>query len=77
MFCSFHQIHSTVTKRFLSWKNTSTLWLHGYWSYDWADNYVKVDNVLHLMPLSVFQIKLLQYMVNYSNLSVLINVVVN
>eukprot|EP00731_Ephydatia_muelleri_P030116 Em0021g639a len=27
------------------WKNTSTLWLHGFWSYDWADNYVKVVSV--------------------------------
>ena len=31
--------------RIAQWKNTSTLWLHGFWSYDWADNYVKVDMV--------------------------------
>lgn len=24
------------------WGNTSTLWMHGYWQYDWADNYVHV-----------------------------------
>lgn len=31
--------------RISQWKNTSTLWLHGFWSYDWADNYVRVENV--------------------------------
>ncbi|XP_065842378.1 uncharacterized protein [Oscarella lobularis] len=25
-----------------NWKNVSTLWLHGYWKFDWADNYVHV-----------------------------------
>ena len=40
----FH-FHSDVDKTILSWKNTSTLWLHGYWSYDWADNYVRVQDV--------------------------------
>jgi len=29
------------------WKDTSTMWLHGYWEYDWADNYVKVLSVNH------------------------------
>ncbi|XP_062523158.1 uncharacterized protein LOC134197826 isoform X2 [Corticium candelabrum] len=24
------------------WGDVSTLWLHGYWKYDWADNYVHV-----------------------------------
>ena len=23
------------------------MWLHGYWEYDWADNYVKVLSVNH------------------------------
>lgn len=32
--------HSGVSARIRSWKNTSTLWLHGYWSFDWADNYI-------------------------------------
>eukprot|EP00118_Oscarella_pearsei_P002836 m.11847 g.11847 ORF g.11847 m.11847 type:complete len:635 (+) comp23645_c0_seq2:250-2154(+) len=27
-----------------NWKNVSTLWLHGYWQYDWADNYVHIAN---------------------------------
>lgn len=36
---------SKIRQRILSWKNTSALWLHGYWSFDWADNYVKVDSV--------------------------------
>lgn len=31
--------------RISQWKNTSTLWLHGFWSQDWADNYVMVDTV--------------------------------
>ena len=31
--------------RISQWKNTSTLWLHGFWSYDWADNYVRVEDV--------------------------------
>ena len=39
------QVFSVTTQRILSWKNTTTLWLHGYWSYDWADNYVKVDSI--------------------------------
>jgi len=38
---SFHFTDSKIAQ----WKNTSTLWLHGFWSYDWADNYVKVDMV--------------------------------
>ena len=29
------------------WKDASTLWLHGYWQYDWADNYVKVSSIDH------------------------------
>ncbi len=28
------------------WKNTGDVWLHGYWTYDWADNYVQVEAVL-------------------------------
>ena len=31
--------------RINQWKDTSTLWLHGYWEYDWADNYVKVLSI--------------------------------
>ena len=26
------------------WKNEE-IWLHGYWTYDWADSYVKVDSI--------------------------------
>ncbi|XP_065903276.1 uncharacterized protein [Dysidea avara] len=33
--------------RINQWKDTSTMWLHGYWEYDWADNYVKVLSVNH------------------------------
>ena len=37
---------STLTvSRLAAVKSTSTLWLHGYWSYDWADNYVKVTEL--------------------------------
>uniref|UniRef100_A0A6B2L049 Right handed beta helix domain-containing protein n=1 Tax=Arcella intermedia TaxID=1963864 RepID=A0A6B2L049_9EUKA len=28
-----------------SWANEKNFWLHGYWSYDWADSYVRVTNV--------------------------------
>lgn len=27
------------------WASASNLWLHGYWQYDWADNYVKVGSI--------------------------------
>ncbi|MBZ0257582.1 DUF1565 domain-containing protein, partial [bacterium] len=27
------------------WANASDLWLHGYWTYDWADSYVKVKRI--------------------------------
>ena len=33
--------------RINQWKDTSALWLHGYWQYDWADNYVKVLSIDH------------------------------
>ena len=33
--------------RINQWKDISTLWLHGYWQYDWADNYVKVSSIDH------------------------------
>ena len=36
---------SSVANHIISWRNTSTLWLHGYWSFDWADNYVKVESI--------------------------------
>jgi len=36
-----------VINRINQWKDTSTMWLHGYWEYDWADNYVKVLSVNH------------------------------
>jgi hypothetical protein len=26
----------------LRWRNTSDLWVHGYWAYDWANSYEKV-----------------------------------
>ena len=34
-----------IMYRISQWKNTSTLWLHGFWSYDWADNYVRVSSL--------------------------------
>ena len=40
--CAYVRIH-----RINQWKDTSTLWLHGYWQYDWADNYVKVLSIDH------------------------------
>ena len=40
-----NQSCTVLLNRISQWKNTSTLWLHGFWSYDWADNYVKVDAV--------------------------------
>lgn len=27
------------------WTNATDLWLHGYWTWDWADNYVHVTNI--------------------------------
>ena len=45
LYVSISALSSTVSNRILSWKNTSTLWLHGYWSYDWADNYVQVVEI--------------------------------
>ncbi|MDB6037741.1 MAG: putative pectin lyase, partial [Verrucomicrobiales bacterium] len=27
------------------WQDTSELWVHGYWSYDWANSYEKVANL--------------------------------
>lgn len=31
--------------RIKNWINASDLWLHGYWEYDWADSYVRVDSI--------------------------------
>ncbi|MGJ5672565.1 MAG: right-handed parallel beta-helix repeat-containing protein [Nostochopsis sp.] len=27
------------------WQNTDDIWLHGYWTWDWADSYVKVKRI--------------------------------
>lgn len=27
------------------WKNVEDVWLHGYWSFDWADSYTKIKSV--------------------------------
>ena len=27
------------------WKDTSDLWVHGYWSWDWANSYERVDSI--------------------------------
>lgn len=27
------------------WKDTSNLWVHGYWTWDWSDQYLKVDHL--------------------------------
>eukprot|EP00009_Paramoeba_aestuarina_P004733 CAMPEP_0201506808 /NCGR_PEP_ID=MMETSP0161_2-20130828/656_1 /ASSEMBLY_ACC=CAM_ASM_000251 /TAXON_ID=180227 /ORGANISM="Neoparamoeba aestuarina, Strain SoJaBio B1-5/56/2" /LENGTH=427 /DNA_ID=CAMNT_0047901011 /DNA_START=52 /DNA_END=1332 /DNA_ORIENTATION=- len=27
------------------WENETDMWVHGYWSYDWADSYTKVTSV--------------------------------
>jgi len=27
------------------WKEATDIWMHGYWKWDWADSYVKIDNV--------------------------------
>ncbi|MGV8094716.1 MAG: right-handed parallel beta-helix repeat-containing protein [Mangrovibacterium sp.] len=29
----------------LSWQKVDELWLHGYWTWDWADSYVKVNEI--------------------------------
>ena len=39
------QIHLSMAFRINQWKDISTLWLHGFWQYDWADNYVKVLSI--------------------------------
>lgn len=27
------------------WKNAEDVWLHGYWSFDWADSYTKIKSI--------------------------------
>lgn len=27
------------------WSENDNIWLHGYWSFDWADSYVKLDHI--------------------------------
>jgi hypothetical protein len=29
--------------RILRWVNEKEAWLHGYWKYEWADAYEKID----------------------------------
>ena len=28
-----------------SWKEATDVWMHGYWKWDWADSYVKIENI--------------------------------
>ncbi len=28
-----------------NWKESNNIWMHGYWKYDWADNYVRIKNI--------------------------------
>jgi hypothetical protein len=28
-----------------NWKDSNDIWMHGYWKYDWSDNYVKIKNI--------------------------------
>jgi hypothetical protein len=32
-------------ERVLSWSRESDAWIHGYWSYDWADSLVQVEHI--------------------------------
>lgn len=32
-------------RRPAGWKKNREVWLHGYWTWDWADSYVKVDRI--------------------------------
>lgn len=36
---------TTDSTRALSWNNQPNAWVHGYWSFDWADSYVAIANV--------------------------------
>ncbi len=27
------------------WKDATDIWMHGYWKWDWSDNYVKIDKI--------------------------------
>jgi hypothetical protein len=36
---------TTAATRALAWNGVPRAWLHGYWSFDWADSYVEIANV--------------------------------
>ena len=38
-------LNGTNGERALSWTNESNAWFHGYWSFDWADSWVAVQNI--------------------------------
>ena len=46
---SRYQINGTAAARALTWPTASSpgasAWVHGYWSFDWADSYCEVKNV--------------------------------
>ncbi len=29
------------------WKDATDIWMHGYWKWDWSDNYVKIEKIDH------------------------------
>ena len=33
------------------WQNTDDLWVHGYWAWDWANSYERLDTIDHAQRL--------------------------
>ena len=36
---------TAILSRLQKWKHEKDPWLHGFWAYNWADNYVKIANI--------------------------------
>ena len=43
-------INGTAGQRALTWSKAPAAWLHGYWSFDWADSYVQIANITANIP---------------------------
>ena len=42
---SAFSVNGSAGARALTWANEPLGWLHGYWSYDWADSYVEIASI--------------------------------
>ena len=38
-------VNGSAGARALTWANTPRIWVHGYWSFDWADSYVQIASI--------------------------------